>query len=111
VPGHVLPGRPALQHARRPGEEADLVDRGRDLLGGRQRARLAGVADLQVDQLVRARLDRVGDAQQREAALGRGRVPPALERGRGGLTGGVDVRRPGQRRLGEDLAGDRVDRR
>src|ERR671932_683954 len=41
---HVLPGRAALEHARRAREEADLVDHRRDLLRQRERLRLAGVA-------------------------------------------------------------------
>ena len=51
-----------------------------------------------------ARLERVGDAQQRQAALGGGGVAPALE-GRGGRgNGGVDLGFAGDRRGGVDLA-------
>ena len=61
------------------------------------------------DELVGARLDRVGDPEQRELALRRGGVAPRLERGRRRLHGRVDVVGAGQRRVGEHLAGDRVD--
>ena len=80
VAGHVLPGRPALEHPRGAGEEAELVDHRRDLLAGGQPAGLAGVAALGVEDSSAAGLDRVGDPQQRPLPLGRGRVPPALER-------------------------------
>ena len=88
---HVLAGRAAVEHARRAREEADLVDHRRDLLRGRERARLAGVLDLGGDELVGARLDRIGEAQQRELALGGRRVAPLLE------GGGRRARRRGRR--------------
>ena len=77
------PADAALEHAGRAGEEPDLVDHRRHLLRPGQPGRLAGVLDLGGDQLLGARLERVGDAQQRELALGRCRVAPRLER-RGG---------------------------
>ena len=46
VPGHVLARAAALEHPRGAGEEADLVERRRDLLGARQLDRLAGVLAL-----------------------------------------------------------------
>ena len=52
---HVLAGRTPVEDARGAREEADLVDHRRDLLGGRERTRLAGVLDLGGDELVRAR--------------------------------------------------------
>ena len=81
-PGHVLAGRPALQHPRRAREEADLVHHRRDLFGQRQRERLAGVLRLGLDQLVGVGLDGVGDPEQGQAALGRGasRASPGTPR-------------------------------
>ena len=76
---HVLAGRAPFEHARGAREEADLVDHRRELLRGREPARLAGVLDLGVDELVRPRLDRVSEAQQRELTLGGRRVAPLLE--------------------------------
>ena len=61
------------------------------------------------DELLGPGLDRVGDPQQRQAALGRRGVPPALERVGGGGEGGVDLGLAGDRRGGEGLAGARVD--
>ena len=61
VAGHVLAGRLALEHARRAREEADLVAHRRHFLLRRELLRLARVLGLDVDQLVGARLDRVGD--------------------------------------------------
>ena len=52
VPGHVLAGALALEVAGRGGEEADLVDHRRDLLRAGQGDRLAGVLDLEGDQLL-----------------------------------------------------------
>ena len=68
---HVLAGRAALEHAGGAGEEADLVDHRRDLLAGGQPDRLAGVLALGRHQLLRARLEGVGDLQQRLLPLGR----------------------------------------
>ena len=79
---HVLPGGAALEHARGPGEEPDLVDAGRQLLVGGQLDRLAGVLRLDPHELVGAGLQRVGDLQQRLLPLGGRRVAPGLERGR-----------------------------
>ena len=107
VARHVLARGAALEHARRAGEEPDLVDRGRDLLGGHQRLGLAGVAALGVDDVVGVALERVGDPQQREAALRRGAVAPAVERGRRRPHGRVDVggRTPGPGRRSRRCTG------
>ena len=82
VAGHVLPGRPALEHPRRSGEEAELVHHRRDLLARGERLDLPGVLRLQGDELVGVRLDRVGELQQRLLALAGRRTPPLAE-GRG----------------------------
>ncbi|GFJ91496.1 hypothetical protein Prum_051380 [Phytohabitans rumicis] len=105
---HVLAGRPALQDPGGAGEEAELVDGGRQLLVGGELARLAGVADLGVDQVGGPGLDRVGELEQGLLPFRRGAVAPRLERGRGGAHGGVDVALGGDGCLGEDLAGARV---
>ena len=75
VAGQVLPGRRALQDAGRAGEEPELVDQRRQLLGQRQGDRLAGVAALGLDDLLGPRLDRVG-----EPAAGRGCAAPGWRR-------------------------------
>jgi hypothetical protein len=90
------------------GEEPDLVDHRRDLLARGQPERLAGVAALQRHQLVGVRLDRVGEAEQRQGALRRGGVAPAGEGARRGGVGAVDVLGRRHRRRGEHLAGRRV---
>ena len=106
---HVLARAAALEHPGGAGEEPDLVHRGRDLLGPGQRDRLAGVAGLGLDELVGPLLDRVGEPEQGQAALGRGGVPPALERVGRGLHGGVHVLAAGYRRVRVNLAGTRID--
>ena len=109
VAGHVLAGRGSLEHPCGAGEEPDLIDHRRHLFGQHERLGLAGVLALDRDQLLGPRLDRVGDLEQRELALGRGRLPPALERARRRLTRRVDLLLGGHGRLGEHLLGDRVD--
>ena len=106
---HVLAGGAPLEDTRRACEEAQLVDHRGDLLRGRERARLAGVLDLGVDELVRAGLDRVGEAEQRELALGRRGVAPFHEGGGRRGVGAVDVLLVGDGCLGVDLAGGGVD--
>ncbi len=107
--GHVLARRPALEHSRGASKEPDLIHHRRDFLRGGQRERLAGVLRLGLDELIGPGLQRVRDAQQCQAALGRGRVTPAREgfsrRGKGGVHFGL----AGDRRGREDLARARVD--
>ena len=105
----VLARAAALEHPGGAGEEPDLVHRGRDLLRGGQRDRLAGVAGLRRDDIVGPLLHRVGDPEHGQAALGRSGVPPSPERGRRGLHGGVHVLAAGYRGLRVDLAGTGVD--
>ena len=71
--------------------------------------RLAAVLDLQRDQLVGPRLDRVGDAEQRQRPLARRGVAPALERGGCGRIAASTSASPRQRRRRVLLAGRRVD--
>ena len=111
VARHVLPRAQPVEHAGGAGEEPQLVDAGRHLVGRGQVQRLAGVAGLDGDELVGTLLDRVGEAQQRELALGRRRAAPRGERLRRRAVGRVDVLRPGQRRAGVLLPGGRVDHR
>ncbi len=63
----VLPRRLALEHPGGAGEEADLVDRRRQLLVDGEPDRLARVAGLDVDELARALLQRVGDPEHAPA--------------------------------------------
>ena len=109
VARHVLARRLALQHAGRPGEEPELVHHRRDLLARGERLDLAGVGRLEGDQLLGVGLDRVGDLQQRLLALAGRRTSPLAEGAVGGLVGRVDLLRPADGRLGDDLAGRRVD--
>ncbi len=107
--GHVLPGGAPLEDPRRPGEEPDLIEHGRDLLARRQATGLPGVAALGIEEVVDPGLDRVGDLQQGPLAFGRRGVAPRLE-GRGGRAHGpVDVGAAGDRRGGEDFTGGGVD--
>ena len=100
---HVLVGGLAFHDARGAGEEAQVVDDDRDLVD-RRADRLAGVLRLEAAELVGTRLDGVGELEQHPAALGRGRVLPGLERGRGGVRGAIDVLGAGRLDLGDDLA-------
>lgn len=100
--GHVLGRRTTLEVARGRGEEADLVDARRDLLAERQRSRLAGVADLCLDEVVGVRLDRIGEAEQQQGPLGRRRAAPRLERVGSGAHGGVDIDLVGRRAVTVD---------
>jgi hypothetical protein len=109
VPGKVGAGRPALQDPGGTGEETQLVDGRRQLLRRGEGARLAGVTYLGVDQFVGARLDGVGELEQRPLPVRRGGVPPGLEGGRGGVHGGVDVARAGDGRGREHVPGAGVD--
>ena len=109
VAGQVLAGRLALEHPGRPGEEPELVDHRRDLLARGERLDLAGVLRLQGDELLGVRLDRVGDLQQRLLALAGRRTSPLAEGLVGRRVGRVDLLRPADGRLGDDLAGRRVD--
>jgi ParB family chromosome partitioning protein len=109
VVGEVLPGAAALEHPRGAGEEPELVDRRRQLLALGEPQGLAGVLRLDLHELRRTLLERVGDLEQRPLALGRGGVPPALEGLRGGAVGQVDVLLPGRGCGRVDLPGGRVD--
>ena len=73
----VLTGGLALQDAGGAGEEAQLVGAGGDFLGGDQGADLAGVAVLGLDEFVAVGLDGVGELEQHQLALARGRALPA----------------------------------
>jgi hypothetical protein len=105
---HVLGGGTPLEHPGGAGEEADLVDRGRDLLGHRQVVRLAGVLHLEVHELRGPRLDGIGDTEQRELALRGGGVAPGGERRRGGGVGSVHVLAAAAGGPGHDLRGGGV---
>ena len=112
VPGHVLAGRAALEHPRRAGEEADLVDHRRDLL-----RRASAPSGLPVFSRLGATSSsarsskRVGDARAAPSAARPGVVSrQPSNAAAAAVHGGVDVR-AGRRpaRVREHLAGGRVD--
>ena len=105
VPGHVLARRAALQDARGAGEEPELVHARRELLGQGQGDRLPGVPALGLHQVGGPLLDRIGDLQQGEAALRRGRVAPGLPGRLRAAQGGVHVLRAGHGRERVGLPG------
>ncbi len=105
---HVLAGGLALHAARRAREEPQVVDHERKLVVLERLDRLARVGGLDLGELVAVLLDGVGEAQQRERALGGSRGRPAVGGRAGGLHGAVDVLGSGRRRLGDLLAGGRV---
>jgi hypothetical protein len=109
VAGQVFPGGAAFEQPGRAGEEPDLVDGRRQLLARGQRDRLAGVLALGGDKFVGARLDRVGELEQRPLPVTRCRVAPPLERLLGRAHRPVDVGLTGHRGRREHLAGGRVD--
>ena len=83
----VLAGRLALHAARGAGEEAQVVDHGRDLVALEGLDRLAGVGRLELGDLVGALLERVGQLEDRQRALaGRARAPAASKAARAALT-------------------------
>ena len=108
---HVLACRLALQHPCRTGEEPDLVDHRRDLLGHGDVVGLAGVAALRLDECLSVLLDIVGEVEQRLLPVRRCGALPVLERLRRGGVGVVDVGLVGDRRAAVLLAGARVDQR
>ena len=90
-------------------EEPELVGERRHLVGPRHGDWLAGVARLGLDEVLGPGLDRVGEPQQRQAALGRRGIPPGLERCGRRPQRRVHVGRSRHRRLQVGLAGARVD--
>ena len=72
----VLAGRLALHAARGAGEEAQVVDHRRDLVALEGLDRLAGVGGLELGDLVGVLLERVGQLEDRQRALGRACVVP-----------------------------------
>src|SRR5215208_1404328 len=70
VPAHVLAGRLALDVARHPGEETQVVDDVRQLLP-RRRNRLPHIARLQLGQLLRVLFQNVGEPVQHPRPLSR----------------------------------------
>ena len=106
---HVLAGRAPLEDPGGPGEEADLIDRGRDLLARGEGMRLAGVLSLEAHEVISALLDGVGQFEQGLLALAGGRAAPF---GKGGVSGGIrriDVFGHAHGRGGDDRARGRVD--
>ena len=89
---HVLTGGLALEHARRAGEETEVV-RADGQLVLRVRERLADVARLELRELVAVLVDHVGELEQHLAALARRRLEPLRQRLLRRLNGAVDVLR------------------
>ena len=106
---HVLAGGASLHATGGAGEEAQLVGHHRHLVLDHGAARLAGVGGFEVGDLLAALLDQVGHAQQRPGALARWRRRPAVEGLLGRLDCAVDIGFGRERRLGDHLAGRRVD--
>ena len=96
----VLARRLALEVAGGGGEEAQVVDRQRDVEGARELQRLAGVARLGARELVRALLEQVGHAVEHRGALAGGDAAPvaAAEGGARGRDGALGVGRRWRRR-------------
>jgi hypothetical protein len=107
VPGHDQPHHPqrlaegqvdpaghrdgvAQQPLRRPGVVGEGVHHHAQLAPG-VGDRLAGVAHLQLGQALALGVQPLGQPAQEPRPVGRGDRPPALERGRGPLDGGVGV--------------------
>ncbi len=86
-PLQVLARGQSAEQPGRPGEEADLVDGGGQLVLQRGRVRLAGVGDLEPGEFVGVVLEHLGRLPTAPAAVGRGGQPPRLERRRRGRTG------------------------
>ena len=106
---HVLACALAFEMAGGSGKEANLVDHRRNLFAAHEVSWLAAVLNFQADQFFSARLYGIGDAKERQRALTRGRLTPALV-GSGGRTHGcVDIGLCRKRRGCIHLAGDRVD--
>ncbi len=106
----VLACRLALDDARSPGEEADVVDRELDV-EVRGALRLADVVLLELRERLGIALDRIGEGIQHLRALGRSRLRPGVEGGSGCRDGAVDIGRVTLRNLGDLLLGGRVDDR
>ena len=108
VAAHVLAGGLALEHARRSREEPDVVRANRHLVL-RVRQRLADVPRLDLRELVRVLVERVGELQQHLGALTGRRLQPLGQRLLRGLDGAVDVLCRCARHLGDRVAGRRVE--
>src|ERR687890_1033232 len=109
VPFEVLTGGLAFQNSGCAGEEANLIHSSRDLLFHGEPERFSGVLRFGPDQFLGPVLYGVGQPQERELPLRRGRIAPRLEAPLRRLESQVDVGLLRERRLGERLACGRVD--
>ena len=91
VAGEVLGGGGRLHRARGPGEEAQAVDDGGDLVAHHHVAGLAAVEHLEVAVLVGGGLYARGELEHAGRALGGGRARPGGEGLGGPAHGGVDL--------------------
>jgi hypothetical protein len=105
---HELVGGKAIHDARRTGEEAEEVDRGRHLVD-RRPDRLSGIRALESTELVGLGLERIGDLEEQQRAVLRRGLLPALERRLGGVDGAIDVLLRARGNVGDDLVIGRVD--
>ena len=108
-PLHVLACCASLEDARGAGEEADLVDHGRDLLRHGHRNGLAGVLALERHQLLAVLLEEISDPEESLLSFRGGRVPPLLEGRRRDRVCAIHVLRSRQRGGGEDRARGGID--
>jgi hypothetical protein len=109
VARHILAGQLPLLRAHRAGEEAEHVDRRRQIVIERLMQRFTAVEGFQLRQLRRLPLDGVGDAQQQSGALGRRGARPVAERLLRGFHRAADLRRRGFGQGDQRLAVGRID--
>jgi hypothetical protein len=108
VAGQELVRREPVHRPRRAGEEAEQVDARRHLVD-RGPDRLAGVRALEPPELIGTGLELVGELEQEQRAVLRGRLLPGLVGLRGRLHGAIDVFGSARRHVGDDLVVRRVD--
>lgn len=107
--GHIFAGQLPLLRTHRAGEEAEHVDRRRQIVIERLMQRFAAVEGLQLRQLRRLPLDGVGNAQQQRGALGRCSARPVAKRLLRGFHRAANLRRRGFGQGDQRLAVGRID--
>ncbi len=106
---HVLSCALSFEHARRTCKEADLVDHRRNFFTACKCDRLAGVLNLERDDLICSSFDCISDTKQRKGPLRWRGVLPVFVCSCRRRHRGVDIGLPAQRRLGIFFAGHRID--
>ncbi len=89
MPLQILPRRQAVQGARRPGEKAEDVNHGGDLIACHAVQRLAAVKGLQLGQHLSIIFNGLGEIEQRLGTNFWCGVAPLAKGAIGGLHGGV----------------------